>query len=296
MLRSHGVIWPALLYSYLLLCLTSCQNPPYPRGSLVELYPTGSRPTLTTTQVEGRSIETAIMAGHAAPDVFFIHGSPGDWKAWATYLNDPTLADLGSRIAVDRVGFGGSKKGGVIPDLRLQAALLAKLMPPHGQTIIVGHSLGGPLAAWLAIDHPDQVCGVVMLAGSMAPEYEALRWYNKVAAFRPLQWLIPDEMLHSNLEILSLQQELIKLDLALPSLHRPVIALQGLQDELVDPRTADHLEQHITAQYLRVIRIPDVGHFIPWQKHAQVVDAIHVMAAQCRANNILSSRTSINLE
>ena len=266
-----------------LLCLTACQNPPYPRGSLAQLYPEGPRPTLATVQVDGRTLEIATMAGVGSTDILFVHGSPGDWKAWAAYLNDPALVNLGARMAVDRPGYGGSKQGGVIPDLRQQADLLAKLLPPHRQSIVVGHSLGGPLAAWLAIDHPDQVCGVVMLAGSMAPEYESPRWYNTAATLKPIQWLIPDEMLRSNLEIMPLQQELIKLDAALPTLHRPIIALQGLKDELVDPRTADHLEQHVAPPYLTVIRIADVGHFIPWKKHQQVVEAIQTMAAQCQA-------------
>jgi uncharacterized protein len=290
------MIQQVLPYGCMLLCLTSCQNPPYPRGSLAALYPTGPRPILASAQVEGRRIATATMAGLGVPDVFFIHGSPGDWQAWATYLNDPQLADLGTRIAVDRPGYGGSSQNGVMPVLKQQAALLAQLMTANRQTIVVGHSLGGPLAAWLAIDYPDRVCGIVLLAASMAPEYEAPRWYNKAAALRPIQWLIPDEMMRSNFEIMPLQQELIKLDNVLPTLHRPVIALQGSKDELVDPRTVDHLAQHIAAPYLTVIRIPDVGHFIPWQKHQQVVDAIHAMAAQCRANNKLSSESSINLE
>jgi pimeloyl-ACP methyl ester carboxylesterase len=118
----------------------------------------------------------------------------------------------------------------------------------------------------------------------MAPEYEAPRWYNKLAALRFMQGLIPDEMLLSNLEMMPLQQELTKLDRALPSLQRPVIALQGMKDDLVDPRSVNHLEQRIAARYLTVIRIPDVGHFIPWKKQPQVVEAIHTMAVACRAN------------
>ena len=271
-----------ILAGYVAVSLSACQNPPYPRGSLAQLYPEGPRPTLTTVQVDGRSLETAMMVGTGATHVFFVHGSPGEWQAWATYLNDPQLANLGVRIAVDRPGFGGSMQGGVMPDLRQQAHLLARLLPSHGRSIVVGHSLGGPLAAWLAIDHPDRVCGVVMLAGSMAPEYEAPRWYNQAATLRPLQWMIPAEMLRSNLEIMPLQQQLTTLDGALPTLHRPIIALQGLKDELVDPRTAEHLTQHIAPQYLTVIRIADVGHFIPWKKHQQVVEAIQTMAAQCQ--------------
>jgi pimeloyl-ACP methyl ester carboxylesterase len=224
------------------------------------------------------------MAGTGIPNVLFVHGSPGDWQAWATYLNDPALANLGTRIAVDRPGYGGSKAGGVMPDLRQQANLIAKLLPAHSQTIVVGHSLGGPLAAWLSIDHPAQVCGVVMLAGSVAPEYEAPRWYNTAAQYRVVQALIPSEMARSNLEIMPLQQELKKLDRAWGSLRRPIIALQGVTDELVDPRTADHLTQHVAPQYLTVIRIPDVGHFIPWKKQPLVDQAILRMAAQCRAN------------
>ncbi len=276
-----------ILCGCLTLCLSACQNPPYPRGTLEQLYPVGPRPQLATVQVDGRTLATATMpaaAGtSAAPAVLFVHGSPGDWQAWATYLNDPALANLGTRIAVDRPGYGGSAQAGVMPNLREQANVLAKLLPPHTQTIVVGHSLGGPLAAWLAIDHPDQVCGVVTLAGSMAPEYEAPRWYNRAAAIYPLRWFIPDEMQRSNLEIMPLQHELITLDAAWHGLKRPMIALQGAKDELVDPRTADHLVQHVPAQYLTVIHIPDVGHFIPWKKHALVVQAIQTMAAQCRA-------------
>jgi len=239
-------------------------------------------------RVDGRELEIARMAGTGEPDVLFIHGSPGDWKAWASYLNDPRLDDLGSKVAVDRPGYGGSAESGVIPDLRQQAALLAQLLPQHKKTIVVGHSLGGPLAAWLAIDHPEQVCGVVMLAGAMAPAYEAPRWYNRMAASWLFGWLIPDEMRRSNLEIMPLQQELIKLDHALPDLHRPMMVLQGSKDELVDPRTPDYLQQRIDPHVLSIIRIPDVGHFIPWKKHLEVIQAIHAMAQQCRGDGLES--------
>src|SRR3546814_16092495 len=47
--------------------------------------------------------------------------------------------------------------------------------------IVVGHSLGGPIAAKLAMDYPDRVRGLLLLAPSVAPALEAPRWYQRLA-------------------------------------------------------------------------------------------------------------------
>src|SRR3546814_18455192 len=57
--------------------------------------------------------------------------------------------------------------------------------------IVVGHSLGGPIAAKLAMDYPDRVRGLLLLAPSVAPALEAPRWYQRLATWRVVQWLLP---------------------------------------------------------------------------------------------------------
>lgn len=254
--------------------LAACSTPPYPRGSLEALYPQPPRPVLRDIDGPERRLRIAEMPGPGATPLLFVHGSPGDWQAWARYLDAPALAGYGRRIAVDRPGYGGSGAGQVMPDLRAQAALLAQLIPDGPPAVVVGHSLGGPLVAWMALDHPEKLCGGVLVAGSLAADLEAPRWYNRVAETGLVQRLLPAELRWSNLEILSLQTELRKLDREWPRLRRPLVAVQGEQDQLVDPRTADYLEQRVPAAWLRVQRIPQQGHFVLWEQPETVLAAI----------------------
>lgn len=260
-----------------LLQLAACTRPPWPRGSLEELFPQpGLRPELHSVRVQGIDIGVARMPGGqpGATPLVFVHGSPGGWTSWARFLDTPALAGFGPRIAMDRPGFGRSGASGVVPDLRRQAALLAELIPPGPPAVLVGHSLGGPLIAWMAIDHPDKVCGAVMLAGSMAPALERPRWYNRLADHWLARQLLSPAMQRSNQEMMVLQAELQRLDAALVQLRRPVIALQGDQDPLVDPRTADYLEQRLPARWMQVERLPGKDHFFLWTEPDTVVRQI----------------------
>ena len=265
--------WILLLTT--LLQLAACTNPPWPRGSMEDLYPQSQhRPELRTVQVQGLDIQVASMSGNGSTPLVFVHGSPGGWKAWARFLDAPALAGFGPRMAMDRPGFGGSGAAGVMPDLRRQADVLANLIPPGPPAVLVGHSLGGPLIAWMAIDHPDKVCGGIMLAGSMAPELEAPRWYNQLADNWLARRVLPQEMSLSNREMMVLGAELRRLDAALPLLRRPMIAMQGDKDPLVDPRTADYLEQRAPAAWMRVQRLPGKDHFFLWTDPQSVITQI----------------------
>lgn len=255
-------------------------NPPYPRGSLEALYPQPPRPLLRDVTLQGRSLRVAQMTGTGSTPLLLVHGSPGDWQAWARYLDAPQLAGYHPRIAVDRPGFGGSDAGAVITDLRAQANLLAGLIPDGTQAVVVGHSLGGPLVGWLLLDHPEKFCGGVMVAGSIAPALEAPRWYNRLAQTWLAQRLAPKEMLWSNIVILALQGELRKLDAQWPRLLRPLVVLQGEKDELVDPRTADYAERRIPKAWLRVQRVADQGHFMLWDQPQTVIAAIQSLRCE----------------
>lgn len=270
----------------LVAALAGCGNPPFPSGTVDELFPTGTRPEVGQVAVGGNTLEVAHLAGPAQPDatpqplLLFVHGSPGDWLSWAEFFKSPELAGYASRVAMDRPGFAGSSGAAVEPDLRRQAAMLTQLIPPNQKAIVIGHSLGGPLAAWMAIDAPERVCGVVSIAGSLSSAYEAPRWYNQVADLKVASWAIPEDMLQSNREMMPLQTELQKLEQALPQLKTPFIAMQGGKDSLVDPRTADEFEQRAPKRWVQVQRLPQEGHFVLWEKPALVIEAIRSVSCQ----------------
>ncbi len=81
-------------------------------------------------------------------------------------------------------------------------------------------------------------------------------------------------MHRSNREMMVLQAELEKLDAALPALQRPIISMQGDQDPLVDPRTADYLVQRAPSKWLQVNRLPGKDHFFLWTEPESVVAQI----------------------
>lgn len=257
-----------------LLELAACTNPPIPKGAIDELFPGPVRPQVSSIQAAGRTLQLVQMPGPGRTPIVFIHGSPGSWRAWARFLDAPGLGGFGPRVAIDRPGFGGSDAGELMLDLRAQAAVLAAAIPDGAPAILVGHSLGGPLIAWMAIDHPEKVCGGVMIAGSVAPDLEAPRWYNQLADSWMARWFVRKEMLWSNREMLVLQQQLAVLDTHWPELRRPFIAIQGEKDPLVDPRTADYLESRVPKQWMRVTRVKDADHFLLWTQPALVIQAI----------------------
>lgn len=264
--------------------LAACDVPPYPRGSVDKLFANGTAPLFESVAVAGRILNLARMSTPAVdstaapakpgPVLLFVHGSPGDWKAWSYFLQSPALAGYASRLAVDRPGFGGSDPGQVVPDLRQQAALLTALIPAGKKAIVIGHSLGGPIAAWMALDAPDRVCGVVSIAGSLSSVYEAPRWYNLLADSPLVRWAVPAEMVWSNHEMMSLSTELAKLEAALGGLQVPLTVMQGGKDSLVDPRTADEVEKHAPKGWTTIQRLPLETHFVLWEKPQLVIDAI----------------------
>lgn len=265
--------------------LVACGNPPYPRGSVDQLFAGSVAPAIDQQIVQGHVISTArvqadtpTVSASSSTLLLFVHGSPGDWKAWSYYLKTPELAGFAGRVAVDRPGFGASGGGRVVTDLRQQAALLSALIPAGQKALVIGHSLGGPIAAWMAIDAPEKVCGAVSIAGSLSSRFEEPRWYNLLADSALLRWAVPKEMAWSNQEMMPLSGELRKLEAAISQLRTPLLLIQGGKDSLVDPRTADEVEKRAPRAWLKVLRLPAETHFVLWENPQIIVDAIKDMS------------------
>ena len=102
----------------------------------------------------------------AAPAIVMIHGLAGQ-SAHYTYGVMPRLAGRFRLVALDRPGAGYSPRGDSTPaDLSTQAAAVAGLIDKLGlgRPLVVGHSLGGAIALALALEHPDKVSGLALLA------------------------------------------------------------------------------------------------------------------------------------
>jgi pimeloyl-ACP methyl ester carboxylesterase len=154
-----------------------------PRGRFVDIG------NLRQHVVElGVSSET----GNSAPPIVLLHGA-------GCNLEDMRLA-LGERLAarhrvilIDRPGHGWSERSGTHGSLpTYQAAILRSLLDQLAvdRAIIVGHSWGAALAATFALDYPQRVAGVVLIAPPSHPRLRRTVVWTYAAFAMPLAgWL-----------------------------------------------------------------------------------------------------------
>lgn len=278
--RSHDSRRCMVLVSVLLLVglLTRCVSISMSDKKISEYFSTKAvKPTFGVVQVEKRFIHYAAIGADTLPTVLFIHGSPGSWDAFIGFFADSTLYTRARLISVDRPGFGKSEKGKPVPSLQTQAACLAPLLRlsrSEERPILVGHSLGGPVAVRLAMDYPNEVGGLILVAPSVDPGLEKEEWYRPLGAAVPFRWLLPAELDVSNREILPLKGELQKMLPLWTGIRVPVTVIQGEEDELVPPGNADFAKRMLVNAPATIQMIPDMNHFIPWSRPDLIHDAI----------------------
>jgi pimeloyl-ACP methyl ester carboxylesterase len=130
-------------------------------------------------------LESAPATGASASTVLLLHGASGNAQDMMMRLG-ATLAERHRVVAIDRPGHGWSDRPGGRADASpaRQARLLRQALAAIGveRAIVVGHSWSGALAAHLALDHPELVDGLVLLAGVTHPWPGGITWYYDVAA------------------------------------------------------------------------------------------------------------------
>ncbi|MFT4521388.1 MAG: pimeloyl-ACP methyl ester carboxylesterase [Bacteroidia bacterium] len=211
------------------------------------------------------------------PIVIFVHGSPGSSNNFNNNLRDSALRSHFEMISVDRLGFGHSEFGHSEPSLFKQAAAVNEVVKlfPNRRFIVVGHSYGGPVAAKMAMDYPENIYGLVLAAGSIDPSLEPKDKWRKPANSKLVRWMLPRSLVASNQEILPLKEELTLMLPQWEKLTQPVTVIQGLEDELVLPENADFAQRVITNSIkLRIYKVPNQNHFIPFQHHQLITDAL----------------------
>jgi pimeloyl-ACP methyl ester carboxylesterase len=102
----------------------------------------------------------------SGPAIVMIHGLGGQMLNFNYGLID-RLADASRVIVINRPGSGYSTRPEDEPArLRAQGDLVAKFIATLGldRPLLVGHSLGGALSLAVALDHPESVGGLALLA------------------------------------------------------------------------------------------------------------------------------------
>ncbi len=235
------------------------------------------KPTFHTIQSNGRAVHYAALGPDSLPVVVFVHGSPGSWYAFIDFFRDSTLYRRARLVALDRPGFGKSGLGQPEPSLPKQAAALAAVLKqviPGGRAVLVGHSLGGPVIARFAMDYPDMVRSLILVAPSIDPDLEKKEWFRPLLGSFPFRQLLPGELDASNREIRPLREELVAMLPLWASIRVPVTVIQGDKDDLVPPGNADFARRMLVNAPVTIQMLPGMNHFIPWSRPDTMHDAI----------------------
>lgn len=119
--------------------------------------------------VGGYEINISEVGPADAPIVVFLHGSgPGASGASNFRDNHAQFVDAGYRVLLpDLIGYGKSSKPEDIDyTLDLFTSTIVAALKTHGVTkaALIGNSLGGGIAMQIALDHPEFVSSLVLMA------------------------------------------------------------------------------------------------------------------------------------
>ena len=254
-----------------------------------------------------------VIKGEGRP-VVLIHGNPGSGQDWTRVFGP--LSGLHKVIAFDRPGHGRSERPKHIDvTVEVQARLLHDALKQlHVERpIVVGHSWGGALALVYAINYPQEVAGVVLVAPAVYASQDGVSLVSELPtvpvigdavnfvltpllaatfvrsalkkAFSPdpvppgyertvvSEWTKPKKVKAYALDNASLNSSLKKLSLRYSEITVPVSILTGDSDLIVSGKE-NAARLHEALPKSNLIVLPKTGHELPVNRSQAVVDEI----------------------
>ena len=148
--------------------------------ALQRTYPAQGR----TIEVAGAKLNVVDIGPRdaAGPPVVMIHGASSNLETMRQPLGE-MLAGNHRVILIDRPGHGWSPRAHLEDSTpAIQGRMIDEALEKLGvgPAIFVVHSWSGALGARMALDYPERVAGLVMLAPVAYPWPGGVGWYNKL--------------------------------------------------------------------------------------------------------------------
>lgn len=216
--------------------------------------------------------EIAYQAGGRGAPLVLIHGLSGSGRWWSR--NVAELARHFEVYLVDLVGFGASRRSRPFV-LREAASVLARWMEQIGieRAALVGHSMGGHIAADLAADFPARVERLVLVDPAVLPMELSHRQHGTSMVREAIQMpvsfvpiLVADALRAGPVTIWRAANELLTTDLRpkLARIQAPTLVIWGEHDALLPLDFGKQLGQHLRFEELVVIK--GAGHNPMWDR------------------------------
>jgi pimeloyl-ACP methyl ester carboxylesterase len=222
--------------------------------------------------VATRASQHHFQVSGSGPPLIFIHGLAGSFSWWQRNI-DVCQAHF-QAYSVDLIGFGGSRHLGRF-DLERSISLLLAWMDERGiaRAHIVGHSMGGLIAARLAAEAPDRVDKLVLVDAAFLGFDRGLlrRGIGLVGAIRQgphdfLPVLARDSLRADPLSLIAATWQLFQSDWShlLPAIAASTLIIWGEQDRITPLKIGEAIHLAIPDSHLVVIE--HAGHNPMWDQ------------------------------
>jgi pimeloyl-ACP methyl ester carboxylesterase len=238
--------------------------------------------------------------------IILVHGFAGSTYTWRKLI--PLLADRYTVYAVDLLGFGLSDKpADGAYDLKSQGNLVLGFMDALRipSATLAGHSMGGVVVAYAAIEKPEMVDSLILISpgfyGRGAPAFlkylffplnriMARQFYTKKVRSQSLsrsfynKSLLSDELINAYLLPANTPGAIEALERMMTTvttqtyegvaepITQPTLIIWGEKDQANLPADGERLKQEIKQSSL--IYIPECGHYVQEEKPKELAEAI----------------------
>lgn len=222
------------------------------------------------TVIAGRHMHYAVGGSDSLPTLIFIHGSPGSWTNFRSFMWDFNLLRKYRIVSIDRPGFGYSDFGSALhlKDQRRLILPIIKKFANGNAVYLCGHSMGAAVALQLAASEPGLISNLILVGAPLDVKLEKKETWRRVMELKPLYWALPGAYGPSNTELLYLKNDLIGMQQEFEKVTANVTFIHGDLDEWVPIENIDYGKKMlINAKSISCDTLFNAGHFIPWKNH-----------------------------
>lgn len=234
------------------------------------------KPIYKDTRFLNHHLHYAVMSKNdSLPLLLLIHGAPGAWYGYMNLMEDSLLLSHFKIISVDRLGYGKSDYGKEVLSVQMQALAIKQVMEEenhsHQQVYLLGRSYGAPIAAWLAINYPQEIKKLLMVSPVIDPDKEKFFWFSKIGRWPLVKWFLPKLLNVATDEKFSHADQM---RLMLPKwkrLYTPTDVLVGENDQIADTANYSFAKKNISNSNATFILVKHSGHLVT-REHPKLIE------------------------